>query len=197
MNLSEKNVFIQLYSWMFGITQWELHKKKNLCPIFWMTILSLVLAVPYFIICLPVMLYEAYTKLKGNYDLVDTFGTRIGKAVVGWIITGILYIFTYTLLVMLGWADLRGLDGLVRIEVIFTSLLLLMLITFTATYGVMSIRDYYSNKRTRKNRANADELGIPYREYVEPLTTVGVIIEYTKASYHKYCPQITWVNNKQ
>jgi len=178
MKLSTHSKNIQFYSWFYGLDEYSLTKQKNFCPIFWKLIIAYLLAIPYVIFCLPVILFELFDK---NYENGDhTTGSRIGMSMAVYI--SLLVAFCMVMGVSLFFVSYD-------IKSTFMSCAIggVLFWICAAIFGVIELIKYIKRKRVKY-----DENG--YR--INSEKTPNLIVIGIKSWYEKNCPRIEWTDSK-
>lgn len=177
MQLRTNGPVVSAYRWLYGISEAKL--KNNFCPIFWMMVLGVILIVPYFLFCIPAVLYELYNKNYQNGD--HSFGVRLGMSIFTYVGMFILFAIGQFGLFLLGYYNFKY--GAVMPGMLF---LIAIIIGVIINYGVD-----FTSKRKRKNReARCDAIT---RGETIPDSLGTVIINIWSSFYDKHCPRITWI----
>lgn len=175
---------------------------KNLCPYFWKCVLAILLFVPAVVIKFPSLVITTFDKnIKYSWLWTSHWqhGTKCWCIIIlvfAWLllqyhwICAMLGTYSYDWrLANFGWI----IDGFIAI--VF------------GTMWICELHNDYQRKRNfeRKSQAQtlADKEGIDYWEaynrlFVKSTKTKypNLFIEFIKATYHKYCPQIEWEESK-
>ena len=145
----------------------------NLCPYFWKLLVAMILFVPYYVLTIP-------TKVL-NFGDADTNKEHIARSIIIWVLvfTVCCTLFAIGTLVLDVYYDENTSPLLYFIQYIgFTGLVLLgcVLVAVIIVFFEKKYNDIMGS-RGRKPRK-------------EPKP--NLIVEFLKAKYHRYCPQITW-----
>jgi hypothetical protein len=175
MNLNKNSFSARLYRWFYNREEMP----KNLCPYFWMLVTAYLFALPVVIFTLPFEL--VYTKFgKDN----EALGTRIGASIIMWFFIFMAFVVISPVLLLFG-ASFNG-----SLHNIFHGAILSYIIG--TGFGLYYLVKFIYNKIKERNEPKYDEDGnIVIRGRAKK---PNILVEFIKAKYNKYCPQITWVN---
>lgn len=149
----------------------------NLCPYFWKLLVAYVLIVPYFLLTLPTKQFNI-----GNYSRGNIHSEIIAVSFIIWIVFTALLSTVFTLITFtLGYfymekeLTILGVIQSVGVGVIIVATVgaLFLLVERVSD----RIREYRYTKKYNKRRE-------------EP--KANMFVEFVKAKYNNYCPQITW-----
>lgn len=178
MKLSTHSKNIQFYSWFYGLDGYSLTKQKNFCPIFWKLVIAYLLAIPYVIFCLPVILMEIFNKNYENGDNSPSF--RIGMSTFSYI--GFFVIFCMVMGVSLFFVEYDK-------DTLFKQFAYVGMVFWFAGFciGISELHKYIIKKY--KQKRNIYRIG---SEKNPNLIVIGI-----KSWYEKNCPRIEWTDSKK
>jgi hypothetical protein len=145
----------------------------NLCPYFWKLLVAMILFIPYYVLTIP-------TKVL-NFGDAYTNKEHISRSIIIWILIVAVCctLFAIGTLVLGVYYDEKIQPVLSTIQYIgFTGLVLLG--SVLAAWIIVSFKEKYDDIM--------DSRGRKPRKEPKP----NLIVEFLKAKYHRYCPQITW-----
>lgn len=157
----------------------------NLCPYFWKLVLVYLSVIPLTLLALPTLIVNT---CDGYYQFKN-YGSLPFKAV-----SGVIYYFlmgtVLSLLFTLGsipfgyiYLNDEGITFLGMIQAVGAAVILTAIITFTI-WSIITIIEMIPDRRYN-------------RKYNDHYQAPNIVIEFIKAKYNKYCPQIQWVDTKQ
>ena len=180
MKLNHNSISARLYRW-FYMTQ---DMPQTLCPYFWKLVVMWIFILPLSIITAPLMVISSKPE--------DWFGRIVGGLLIwGLLFCAFLLVFPLTYVIW-GWFSPRTTFGAWQ----RTGIVLWAMLSVCATvWGILEL-----NKRRREKIRHTqrewiwDENGdhVPNPDYVPYEKKPSIIIEFIKATYHKYCPKIDW-----
>jgi len=180
MKLNPYSLPNKLYFWFYGVKDFT--NLKNGCPWFWKSVLMWLLIVPYVIFCIPCILLEIFS---GGYENGDnSTSARIGLSI-GLYFALLLAISMCASIVYL-FIDFAPKSTGATLRIVgFTCWFILMVIGIIE--GFKALKNWRENKKRDEywRRIGAGEKP-------EDINRGSAIVEFVKAMYYKYCPQIEW-----
>ena len=184
MKLNRNSIIARLYRWFYMTGEMP----QSLCPYFWKLVFMWILLIPVVIISIP----SAIVKPKPT-----EWSVRIGIGFFGWcgllIVTLMMSSLTYFIW---GWAADQTL-----LRAWQESGMILWTISgvVALSIGIVHLIKYIGEKRRDANREfiwSSTELNwIKNPDFNPKKIKESIIIEFIKATYHKYCPKIDWENH--
>jgi len=165
MNLSKNSLTAKLYRWFYNKNTMP----ANLCPYFWQLVLMWVTIIPFMIFTLPFQLLIRFRKedLKEKLEMSSLlYGVLLTLFCM---VIGVVHLF----------APFGG-DKTIYVFALFGLLLWGMGLIIGVAFLIMSIKDYLIIKKYTDNLQS------------ESPKQNSVVVEFVKATYNKYCPQIKW-----
>jgi len=141
------------------------HLPTNFCPYFWKLVMAYPLALLRLVTCFPGMLVFKYI-IKDN-----EVGAGLEFFMTLFTIIVLFVLFTILSPIGLFWYSFKDIGKIIEMGFIFEASILIAFISI-------------------KWKDIINFLNIGKKEYKEP--TPNIIVEFVKAKYNKYCPQITW-----
>ena len=180
MKLNQNSISARLYRW-FYLTD---SMPTNLCPYFWKLVLMYTLLTPTTILYLPLFVIKNESTEQGE---------RIAISFFSWILVfgAFLMIFPITYF-FYGWfPDDSYFGSFQTIGIILWIGASLIGVTFGIVHFINKRRE---NKLRKTYKYIWDEFGdyVPNPNYVPYEPKPNILVEFIKASYHKYCPKIDW-----
>lgn len=146
---------------------------KNLCPYFWKLVIAVLLFIPNFIVQIPSLLIDLFTKPDEWEDCYD----RRCKGMAAYFVLILLLI-----IIMVETNFFKATFGAYSYDQFFANFGLV-----SNVMGLFFLLRFLWLKYIRYWK-------LFEREYKEP--TPSIITEFVKAKYHKYCPTIEWESDK-
>jgi len=183
MELNLNGVSARLYRW-FYVTD---RMPESLCPYFWKLVIAYILVTPVAVLILPIFLFK-------QQDLVETPSHRFFIGVILWVVLSLAIMMIVGPLSTLFTGFLHDGSFLAIIQSM-GFLTLFVVVTISLVAGII----YLASKIKEENRRRRsewiwDEYGdyIKNPDYSPYAAKPNIIIEFIKATYHKYCPKIDW-----
>lgn len=183
MKLNHNSISARLYRW-FYLTD---NMPTNLCPYFWKLVLMYVLIIPAALLYMPGHIMKSHT---------TEMAERAAVGLVGWVLTFAAFcaIFPITYF-FYGWFPEKTFAlAFQQVGILVWCVLLLL----GGAYGWIELHTRRQHRKYMKRLEfiwDADGNFVKNPNYEPYEKKPNIIIEFIKASYHKYCPRIEW-NNK-
>jgi amino acid transporter len=183
IQLKENSITARMYRWFYT----KQNMPNNLCPYFWKVVIMYLVIIPYFLGCLPVVVSKRLQKIQKT---VETIRPLISLVV-------------YMLFILLFFALCPLINLFYKMPEKFVTsgyALYVILGVILVVIGIILFFEWLKDRRNkieyqrelleRMKQNNLDPKNFDF----EPIRTpaIFVIVEYIKAYYKKYCPQITW-----
>lgn len=183
MILKTNSLSAKYYRWFYGYCETGL--PKNLCPYFWKSVFAWLIAIPYVIFSIPVILKETFDKDYKNGD--HSTGARIGLSIFVYFALFILFLLGLSITLFFtsytkGSFLYEGAIGGVTLWVAGAF--------FGIGLLIKGIFEYFKNRKREKRYQEIIKKG---GRFFEEIPKENVIIEFIKAKYNSYCPSIEWV----
>ncbi len=173
MNLNSNSFSAKLYRWFYNVHIMP----TNLCPYFWKLVITYVFAIPVLLFSLPYEIIDR--KFKND---ADTFPERIGLGFVYWL--GVFAILiTFSPILLLFGESLNG-EFKWAFKAAFSVYFIIIFVLFYTLIARL-VKILKDKKKKVPSNLNIDSKRKP-----------SILVEFVKAKYNKYCPQIKWENNK-
>ncbi len=183
MLLKTNSLSSMYYRWFYGKTEREL--PPNLCPYFWKSVFAWLIAIPYAIFCLPVILMETFDKGYENGD--HSTGARIGMSIFIYFALFVLFMLGVSVTLFFTTYPKDSFLG----NMAFGGILIWIFGGIMGAYhGIKAIIELVKEKKREQRYKKVMSNGGTYFEYVPK---ENIIIAFIKAKYNKYCPKIEWV----
>ena len=182
MKIKTDSLNIKFYCWFYGLDQWDLARQKNFCPIFWKLVLGYILAIPYTLWCLPVVIRELLDKRYYNGE--TSTGSRVAISFV--IYASLLILFMMGLTV--GMFFFKYPKDSVYLNLAAGGVLAWIgLIVFLIHQLYIKVKRKIEYRKTHDSEGN-----FIHREKRE-----NILVEGFKAWYNKNCPRVEWVTDEE
>jgi hypothetical protein len=172
MKISKKSIWAMVYRFTYNS-----HLPNNLCPFFWKALFGFIIWIPNAILQLPGLIFDRRS---------DCFDRRV-KGLVSYffMLVGAFYaISIYNWILAISGAYSYNKD-LANAGISFT-------IAFVIIFAGWWINKLYSRAKV-KSSERYQRMSIDERiKYWEEKERPNVIVEFIKATYHKYCPKLDW-----
>jgi hypothetical protein len=182
MKLNQNSISARLYRW-FYLTE---DMPKNLCPYFWKLVLMYILLIPCSVLYLPITI--------ARIEATET-GERVALGFFSWLAVfgAIVMLFPITYF-FYGWFPEKSHFGAWQNVGIA---LWICAFIIASSLGLLRILNKRKEKMRMKHRQyiwNEDGEYVSNPDYVPYEPKPNILIEFVKAKYNKYCPQIEWKN---
>lgn len=189
MKFSKNSLTARLYCWYYNLDDWKL--PKNLCPFFWKTVYMYLTLLPLLVIAWPAILFIEQPWSEENGDEMEN-SQRIGGGfflyVVGFLaLTAIAAPFRF----FMTFKEGGFFDESTRVG----AFIWVVAIGISLYFLIKGIVNYIKEKRQNRLYEKLKNAGWPDDLITEPKK--NLLIEFIKAKYNKYCPQIEWESNKE
>ena len=169
MNLSKNSLTARLYRWFYNKNTMP----ANLCPYFWQLVWMWLTIIPFMVYTLPFQLFIRFRKEDSKETLeIATIGYVV-LFLSACMVISIIHLF----------APYDGDNAMIGF-VAFGIIAWIILFFIGAGFLIISVKDYLMTKRYQKKYQNNLQSESPKPN--------SVVVEFVKATYNKYCPQIKW-----
>ena len=183
MELNVNGVSARLYRWFYVTDKMP----QSLCPYFWKLVIAYILLLPVAILSFPIFLFKQEDSVENAFQRPFIGGFM-------WTVLCIVAIMIVGPLSTLFTGFLH--DGSFLAIIQSTGFLtLFVVITISLVAGII----YLASKIKEQNRRRRSEwIWNEYGDYIKNpdyspyAAKPNIIIEFIKATYHKYCPKIDW-----
>lgn len=183
MELNVNGVSARLYRWFYVTDKMP----QSLCPYFWKLVIAYIFIVPLAVLSLPIFLFKQQNSIENAFQR-----PFIGGFMWAFLLIAVMMIVGPLSSLFVGFLH----DGsfLAHIQSV-GFITLFVVITMSLIGGIV----YLTSKIKEQNRRRRsewiwDEYGdyIKNPDYSPYAAKPNIIIEFIKATYHKYCPKIDW-----
>ena len=177
VNLNPDAWYMRLMQWCWGTQPSEF---KNLCPLFWSVIGTL--------LALPLLLIVAlFDNLTTRYEIWRKFGKFINLSAKWFLLTCGTFIATVLISIIMSLLLANHTESTLISMAIIVGFALLIA-------GILAYMDKYSEKEEDGEIEHCNKLAkAPYyfiKGIGKPFNFIGY---YIKAAYHKCCPMVNWI----
>lgn len=183
MKLNLNGVSARLYRWFYVTNTMP----QSLCPYFWKLVIAYIFIVPIAVLSVPIFLFR-------QQDSIEKPGQRFFIGALLWVVLSLAIMMIVGPLSTLFTGLLHDGSFLAMIQSM-GFLTLFVVVLFCLIGGII----YLASKIKEENRRRRsewiwDEYGdyIKNPDYSPYAAKPNIIIEFIKATYHKYCPKIDW-----
>jgi hypothetical protein len=186
MKLNRNSISARLYRWFYMTSQMP----QSLCPYFWKLVFMWILLIPVAIISIP---SSVIVKKPTEWAV------RLATGILGWagIILIIVMISPFTYFIW-GWVSNQTLLGAWQESgiILWAGAALVACVA-----GILYLIERIKEKRRQATRefiwSSTEEDWIKNPNFTPKKIKERIIIEFIKATYHKYCPKIDWENHAE
>lgn len=169
MELNFNGPIAKIYRWFFSRD----YMPKSLCPYFWSLVFMWIAIIPYALLVIPFIIFNGFEK-------TDAVGTRVGASVLLWFCGALIYCFG--VFVTSYWTHIPHNDPRVVAGIMTT----IAIICIGIGIGYNKIKSILADRKYKKEYQN-------YLQGIPPKTKKpGIVTEFIKATYNRYCPKINW-----
>jgi hypothetical protein len=176
MKLNKNSFSARLYRWVYATEQMP----KNLCPYFWKLVIMWIVIVPYAILSLP------YIALNKRNDIGSSFFEKPGSGLILYVGVGLVLSMLWSISIFfVGFFPKHSFAQ--SIQILGMLLWIIGIAIGGWNLAKWGIEKYKDSKIKYRYDGHGNVVG---RKFEEPKP--NIIVEYAKAAYNKYCPQINW-----
>lgn len=183
MKLNQNSISARLYRWFYVTGRMP----QSLCPYFWKLVIAYILVIPFAILNFPIFLFK-------QQDSVENTTYRFFIGAILWVV------ISFAIMMIVGplstlFTGLLHDDSFLAIIQSMGFLTLFVVIAISLVAGIIHLASKIKEEnRRRRSEWIWDEYGdyIKNPDYSPYAAKPNIIIEFIKATYHKYCPKIDW-----
>lgn len=169
----------RLYKWFYFLDKMP----TKLCPYAWKTAFMYVVLMPYSIICLPVIIIDSF----GGDVYTDSHGGRIGSSIIMYFFLFMVFVLSIGISIL--WWNPEY-DSFFENIQHGGAFLWIVGILAGIIYFFKCIIEIIKEKLDERKYGKINE-GIYYQK--KP-TKKYMLVEFIKAKYNRYCPEMIWKN---
>lgn len=182
MKLNIDSVSARLYRWFYATFEMP----QSLCPYFWKLAIMWTFIVPYSALSLPVIISDRITS-----EPYRKAGERFFFGLFLWVLLFLAFLILFPITYFFwGWFPK---DSLLKAWQLCGILLEFIAVVVSFVFGIIYLISLARERKRQSQRQmiwDAEGNYIPNPNY-RPKKP-NIIIEFTKATYNRYCPKIDW-----
>lgn len=186
MKLNSNSFTAKVYRW-FNSIHYHSDMPSNLCPYFWKLLFMWLVIIPYVALTLPVQIITKFDK--------KTFGESIAYTVIFYAaLFALVVLATLPISFFTTFADGSFWCNMLQGSILFWIVIVAVALYYGIGYLIERLKEgrkLYDDEGWRYYGVDSEGYKI-YHKTKKP----SIVVEFIKAKYNKYCPQIEWTDEK-